>query len=266
MASNLWRFLRRVDQGAHWRLHKLIIITKKKYMLCPHINNICRSACLAIYKIGQIRRFIDRLTAERLVLAFVPSRLDANNSLLYGLPKNLIPKLQRVQNSAARLVVLVIVKARESIDAVRRNELHWLSVSDRIAFKILLITYKALNNLAPAYISDLLATYTPSYGLRSSSQSLSDPPRIREVPTINYGRRAFSVAAPELWNNISFAIRNAKSLAQFNGCLKLTCSNTLLVLISFFMSRQLYYCAFFSLNFILYIFFNWVLKCSFLWI
>ena len=120
---------------------------------------------------------------------------------------------------------------------------HWLSVSDRIAFKILLITYKALNNLAPAYISDLLTTYTPSYGLHSSSQSLLDPPRVREVSTINYGRRAFSVAAPELWNNIPFAIRNAKSLAQFKRLLKLTCSNTLLVLISFFMSRQLYHCA-----------------------
>ena len=36
----------------------------------------------------------------------------------------------------------------------------------------------------------------------------------------NYGRRAFSVAAPELWNNIPFAIRNAKSLAQFKQLLK----------------------------------------------
>ena len=204
-------------QPAH-EARNLGVVMDSHLNLTTHINNICRSACLAIYKIGQIRRFIDRLTAERLVHAFVTSRLDANNSLLYGLLKNLISKLQRVQNSAARLVAQV--KARESIDAVRRNELHWLSVSDRIAFKILLITYKALNNLAPAYISDLLTTYTPSYGLRSSSQSLLDPPRVREVSTINYGRRAFSVAAPELWNNIPFAIRNAKSLAQFKRLLK----------------------------------------------
>ena len=88
--------------------------------LTTHINNICRSACFAIYKIGQIRRYIDRSTAERLIHAFVTSRLDANNSLLHGLPKNLIAKLQRVQNSAARLVTLV--KARESIDSVRRDE------------------------------------------------------------------------------------------------------------------------------------------------
>ena len=136
-------------------------------------------------------------------------------SLLHGLPKNHIAKLQRIQNSAARLVTLL--KARESIDSVRRDELHWLSISDRIVFKILLITYKALNNLAPAYISDLL---TPGYALRSASQFLLAPPSVHEVLTIYYGNRAFSVAAPNLWNSIPLTIRNTKSLAQFKRMLK----------------------------------------------
>ena len=141
-----------------------------------------------------------------------------NNSLLYGLPQNLITKLQRVQNSAVRLVIPV--KRGESVSAVRRDELHWLSISDRIVFKILLITYKALNNMAPAYISELLTVYTPHRTLRSSSQSLLAPPSHRDVSTINYGRRSFSVAAPVLWNSIPLAIRNANSLAVFKRSLK----------------------------------------------
>ena len=204
-------------QPAH-EARNLGVVMDSNFNQTTHINNICRSSCLAIHKIGQIRRYIDRPIAERLVHAFVTSRLDANNSLLYGLPKNQLAKLQRIQNSAVRLVALV--KAGESITAVRRDDLHWLSISDRITFKILIITYKVLNNLAPAYLSDLLTQYSPKRVLRSASQSLLAPPTTREVSTINYGRRAFSVAAPELWNSIPLAIKNADSLAKFKRLLK----------------------------------------------
>ena len=68
-----------------------------------HIRNIARSASFGIYKIGRIRRYLDQPTTERLVHAFVSTRLDCNNSLLCGLPFSHIAPLQRVQNSAARL-------------------------------------------------------------------------------------------------------------------------------------------------------------------
>ena len=71
----------------------------------PHVNKVCRAASLAISKIGRIQKYIDRPTAERLVHAFVTFRLDANNSLLLGLPSSAMSKLQRVQNSAVRLVL-----------------------------------------------------------------------------------------------------------------------------------------------------------------
>ena len=52
------------------------------------------------------------------------------------------------------------------------KELYWLPLDQRIVFKILLFTYKALNGLAPVYLSDLLNDYTPVRDLRSSSQNL----------------------------------------------------------------------------------------------
>ena len=70
------------------------------------IQNICRSATYAIYRIGQIRRFLDRKSTEMLVHAFISCRLDQCNSLFYGLPESQLNKLQRIQNSAARLVTL----------------------------------------------------------------------------------------------------------------------------------------------------------------
>ena len=193
------------------------VVMDKHMTLSTHVNNICKSSFFAISKIGQIRKFINQKTAERLVHAFVTSRLDANNSLLFGLPESAIAKLQRVQNSAVRLVTCV--GRHKDINDVRRN-LHWLPIKDRIVFKLLLITYKILKGFAPTYLSEILTNYVPARPLRSSSQSLLKHPSNREVATAYYGKRAFSIAAPTLWNNIPLAIRNAISINIFKRQLK----------------------------------------------
>ncbi|XP_072024908.1 uncharacterized protein [Amphiura filiformis] len=186
-----------------------------KYMtLSSHVTKVCQSASFAIAKIGSIRKYIDRSTAERLVHALVTSRLDSNNGLLYGLPGTVISKLQRVQNSAVRLV-LGVKGYRVDINDLRRSELHWLPIRDRIAFKILMLTYKSLHGLAPPYLADLLTTYQPTRSLRSATQFLLDPPR--RIVTSYYGERAFSTSAPKLWNGLPQSIRKATSLAIFKN-------------------------------------------------
>ena len=193
------------------------VVMDKHMTLTTHVNNVCRSAYFAIHKIGQIRKFIDRKTAETLTHAFVTSRLDANNSLLYGLPATTLAKLQRVQNSALRLVTGA--KKDCNITSLRR-ELHWLSIKDRIIFKLLLVTFKAIHGMAPSYICELITIYVPKRTLRSSSQLLLSLPPRREVSTLYYGNRAFSVAAPTLWNKLPAEVRNANTLATFKRLLK----------------------------------------------
>ena len=85
--------------------------------------------------------------------AFVTSRIDYCNGLLYGLPDCEIAKLQRVQNAAARLPLSC--KKYNHITPILIS-LHWLPVRYRINFKILLLTFKALNGMAPSYIIDLI--------------------------------------------------------------------------------------------------------------
>ena len=140
-----------------------------------------------------IRKYLSATTTELMVHMFVSSKLDYCNALLYyGLPAYTIKKLQHVQNAAARLVTLTT--KHDHITPVLFN-LHWLPVNQRIIFKILLITYKVLNNLAPSYICDLLTSYTPSRQLRSSSKHLLVSPSYNLK---TYGARSFSVAAPIL--------------------------------------------------------------------
>ena len=179
-----------------------------------HINNICRSASQSIHQTGKIRKYLSRKDTESLVHAFISSKLDYCNGVLYGLPSCELQKLQRLQNTAARLVV----RERKSahITPVLSN-LHWLPVQQRVIFKLLLVTYKALNGIAPTYITDLLRRHIPARTLHSSSQNLLTVPRVR---TETYGEKAFSCAAPRLWNNLPDSIKQSPTIDEFKAKLK----------------------------------------------
>ena len=86
------------------KVRNLGVIMDKNLSFTNHINDMCRKATLAIRSIGRIRKYLPNDGIKRLVNALVMSRLDYSNSLLYGLPKYQIDKLQRLQNTAARLV------------------------------------------------------------------------------------------------------------------------------------------------------------------
>ena len=182
--------------------------------LKSHISNICSSSYLALRNIGKIRKYLDVPTTERLVHAFITSRLDTCNSLLFGLPSRDLERLQKIQNSAARLVTLT--SHYEHITPILRN-LHWLTVPNRIKFKILLLTYKVINGFAPEYLSALLQPYKQKRNLRSNDKHLLAVPASR---TSTFGDRAFSICAPKLWNELPLDIKLSTSVDIFKKKLK----------------------------------------------
>ena len=192
------------DLGAVFDTHMTMV---------PHVNALCQSARYHIRNIGKIRRFLDRDSCEKIVHAFVTSRLDLNNALLAGLPGDTVAKLQKCQNIAARVVTRT--RIRDHIKPVLMN-LHWLPVEQRIQYKLLIQVYKALNGLAPEYIADLLQEYVPTRSLRSAGAHLLIEPKT----TTRWGARAFSKAAPVLWNTLPSTIKAAASLACFKIGLK----------------------------------------------
>ncbi len=175
-----------------------------------HVQSIVRGSYVYLKDMYRIRYCLDQESLENMIHAFVTSRLDYCNSILYGLPKRQLGKLQAIQNTAARLITHT--DKYDSITPVLK-QLHWLKVPERIEFKTLLLTYKSLNGLAPSYLQDLL-TRKPTTGLRSDSQNLLVVPKSR---TVTYGDRAFSRAAPKLWNAIPLEIKQSASVDMFKS-------------------------------------------------
>ena len=178
------------------------------------VNAVCRSCYGQLRKIGHIRRYLSSEATKTLVNGLVTSRLDYCNALLHGLPNNLIDKLQRVQNTAARITTRT--SRRSHITPVLK-ELHWLPIRYRIQYKILVHTFNALNDRSPLYIKDMLAVYRPSRTLRSLNSLTLVTPRIR---TVTYGKRCFNHAAPSLWNALPNNIREAGTISTFKKMLK----------------------------------------------
>ena len=97
-----------------------------------HVTNICRSAYIEIRRISNIRHYLT-IDTKHLLCAFVLSKLDYCNSLLSGSPKRLLDKLQKVQNSADRLVFEA--RKHEHIKPLLQK-LHWLPVVSRTQYKV----------------------------------------------------------------------------------------------------------------------------------
>lgn len=179
-----------------------------------HIRSVTSKAFYHLKNIAKVKPFLSHGDAEKLVHAFITSRLDYCNSLLTGLPSKIINRLRVVQNAAAR--VLTNTKKYEHITPVLKS-LHWLPIDFRIHFKVLLLVYKALHGLAPVYITDLLTNYVPVRALRSSDSLKLSIPRTR---TKTYGEAAFSSFAPRLWNELPLDLKNSDTMETFKKNLK----------------------------------------------
>ena len=133
------------------------------------VSSYCSPAYYHLRTIKYIRHLLTLDACHAAVRNLVLSRLDYCNALLGGLNNRQLDRLQRVQNSAAR--VIYRVRQREHITLTLRR-LHWLPIRMRIMFKICTYMFKAIHGLGPDYINCFVERYMPVRALRSSCNGI----------------------------------------------------------------------------------------------
>ena len=118
-----------------------------------HVSNIAQTCYFELHHSASIRGFLTSTATATLVSAFVLSRIDYCNSLLFGSTHDVTSHLQQIQNYAAR-VILHLPKS-SSITAHLKS-LHWLPVKVRSTYKIACLCYHCHSSTAPSYVADML--------------------------------------------------------------------------------------------------------------
>ena len=172
-----------------------------------------KSAQYHIRVLQHIRSSLTADVAKTVACALVNSRFDCANAVLYGASEHNLAKLQRAQNALARVVTFT--KRADHIQPVLQK-LHRLPIKYRVDFKVATIAYKIRQTGCPAYLASSVVECMPTRQLRSSSSLLLQSLLTRTAITC----RAFSQAAPRVWNDLPIDIRNSVTFDRFRSALR----------------------------------------------
>lgn len=188
------------------KVHNLGVIYEADMGFTSQVNSIISEGYQLIRNISAVRKYLPTEHLRTLVNSMIVAKIDSCNSVLYGISSYDLGRLQRFQNSCARLIY-----GKHKYDHVTNLfvDLHWLPVKARIMFKIICMVFKSLQNKAPLYLSSLL-----SY--RREADATLMVPRCNSA----IGERAFCVCGPSLWNALPQNIRSISSFDMFKCKLK----------------------------------------------
>ena len=190
-----------------------------KLSLDAQLNNVSKICYINLRNIGRIGSKLNRELKIQLVHSCVHSILDNGNATYGALNEIQLRKLQKIQNAGVRFIYGLYGKNRRQPISPYLKELHFLPVRFRIQFKIALLTFKCLNNLAPKYLAELIKLKEVSnheVRIYNDFFLLALPPTPRYTKTCS----AFSHSAPNTWNALPHGLRCMSELSAFKAALK----------------------------------------------
>ena len=180
-----------------------------------HIDHLCSTLSSKISLLRQISAFVPQNIQKVYYQSYISPLLDYGCNTWGTTSSSNIERLSKLQKRAAR----IILKADFATPSKLMFEtLGWLTVPKRLLYNKAILTYKALNNLTPSNISNLLTPLSEkhSFSLRSSEIGLLCIPRSRSA----LYDRSFSHSASKIWNSLPQDIRTKSSLNAFKTCLR----------------------------------------------
>ena len=142
------------------------------------------------------------------------------NGLLYGVTALHLSKLQRLRLRIPQRDLITHTPRYGHINPVLLA-LHWLLVKFRICYKIAVISFKAIYNLGPPYLSNLINIKRCSrYSLRSNVGVILQDPTAKFKCALR--DRSFTAAAPKMWNCLPDYIKKRMILICLRDWLRRT--------------------------------------------
>ena len=179
-----------------------------------HVSNIARTCYFLLRRLASIRRFLTSTATATLVSAFVLSRIDYCDSLLFGFTHDVTSHLQRIKNYAVRVIFRI---PRSSSMTTHLKSQHWLPVKGRSTYKIACSCYHCHSSTAPSYVTDMLHG-KPLHTRNTRSSSFTMPLLNRPAHSrATLSDRSFSFASSSVWNSIPNDVRCAPSLSPFRS-------------------------------------------------
>ena len=195
----------------------IVDIARYVCVLPGHDVGLARTCYFELRRLASIRRFLTSTATATLVSAFVLSRIDYCNSLLFVSTHDVTSQLQRMRNYAARVISRL---PRSSNIITHLISLHWLPVKVRSTYKIACLCYHCHSSTAPSYVTDMLHK-KPLHTRNTRSSSVTMPLLNRPAHSkTTLGDRSFSFASSSIWNSIPNDVRYAPSLSSFKSNLK----------------------------------------------
>ena len=186
---------------------------KVAYRLTKKFQYLSKAAQFHIRALRHTRQSLSKEMTCHVACAIVGAKLDYCNGILHGISTTNINKLQQVQNTLARVVTGG--RKYDHITPVLK-ELHWLPIKHRIDFKLATIVYKVKPTQEPSYLAELLIDHNSNRNLQSNDCYLLERPRTRTA----LATRAFSVAAPNIWNCLPNILKTQDTIKEFKSKLK----------------------------------------------
>lgn len=195
------------------------VVLDNELSFANHIKQLAKSCYYHLRQLWTVRRMLTTDASNTLIHAFILSRVDYCNSVYYRAHATHLQPLQSVLRAAARLVLKK--RKYDQITASIRDVLHWLPLNKRVEFKLCMIVYKCLHNVAPTYLAESCARVSADAGrsrLRSAARGDLITPATR---TKTFGPRAFNISGPTTWNGLPSVLHDESlTINQFCARLK----------------------------------------------
>ena len=181
----------------------------------PHIDYLCSIIASKISLLKQLSSYVPQNIQKLFYQSYILPLMDYGCNTWGTTSTSNIERISKLQKRAARIILRAEYLTPSDL---MFEELGWQSVPKRLMYNKAILTFKALNNQTPAYITNLLKPMSESHprSLRSSENGLLSVPRSSSA----LYDRSFSYSASKLWNCLPQSLRTSSSLSTFKTGIK----------------------------------------------